>query len=91
MLNRRVWSYMCIVGAALASRHKTACQYGRARRLVSTPGYQLNGLNFEMQSYQTEYECFEVLHEIIKNPEALRISGLCDINQRTYLRSLKDS
>jgi hypothetical protein len=63
----------------LLNTYAAAYFFGLAQRcfapqiFVSTVGYQLNRLNFEMQSYQAEYERFQVLHEIIENPEALRI------------------
>ncbi len=48
----------------------------------------LDGLDLEVEPYQTEDQRFQVLHQVVEDPEPLRIGRLRHINQRANLSGL---
>lgn len=47
-------------------------------------------LYFEVQRYEREDQCLQILHQIVENPQALRVLRLIHINQRADLSGLRN-
>lgn len=48
------------------------------------------GNHLKMKSNQREYECFQVLYEIVEDTETFGIVGLLHVDQGAYFRGLCD-
>jgi hypothetical protein len=55
------------------------------------PNIPSNGLDLEMQSYQREHQCLQILDEVVEDTQSFGVLGFSDIDEGTNLGSLESA